>query len=45
MSVHVVLNLLHELGKNKLQDLPSILSLIHNEFNPLYINGLLLLVW
>ena len=34
MSAHVLLNLLNELGKrNKLQGLPSILSLFRNEFN------------
>ena len=34
MSVHVLFNLLNELGKrDKLQGLPSILSLFRNEFN------------
>ena len=34
MSVHVLLNLLNELGKrDKMRGLPSILSLFHNEFN------------
>ena len=34
MSVHVLLNLLHELGKrDKMRGLPSILSLFRNEFN------------
>ena len=34
MSDHVLLNLLHELGKrNKMRGLPSILSLFRNEFN------------
>ena len=34
MSAHVLLNLLHELGKsNKIRGLPSILLLFHNEFN------------
>ena len=34
MSVHVLLNLLKELGKrDKMQGLPSILSLFRNEFN------------
>ena len=34
MSVHVLLNLLNEFGKrDKMQGLPSILSLFHNEFN------------
>ena len=34
MSVHVLLNLLNELGKrNKMWGLPSILSLFRNEFN------------
>ena len=34
MSAHVLLNLLNELRKsNKMQGLPSILSLFHNEFN------------
>ena len=33
-SVHVLLNLLNELGKrDKLQGLPSMLSLFHNELN------------
>ena len=34
MSAHVLLNLLNELGKrDKMRDLPSILSLFCNEFN------------
>ena len=34
MSVHVLLNLLNELGKRyKMRGLPSILSLFRNEFN------------
>ena len=34
MSAHVLLNLFKELGKrDKMQGLPSILSLIPNEFN------------
>ena len=34
MSAHVVLNLLNELGKrDKMQGLPSILSLFRDEFN------------
>ena len=34
MSAHVLLNLLHELGKrDKMRGLPSILSLFRNEFN------------
>ena len=34
MSAHVLLNLLHELGKrDKIRGLPSILSLLRNEFN------------
>ena len=34
MSAHVLLNLLNELRKrDKMRDLPSILSLIRNEFN------------
>ena len=34
MSAHVLLNLLKELGKrDKMRGLPSILSLIRNEFN------------
>ena len=34
MSAHVLLNLLNELGKrDKMQGLPSILSLFPNEFN------------
>ena len=34
MSAHVLLNLLNELRKrDKMQDLPSILSLFRNEFN------------
>ena len=34
MSAHVLLNLLHELGKrDKIRGLPSILSLFRNEFN------------
>ena len=34
MSAHVLLNLLNELGKrDKMQCLPSILSLFRNEFN------------
>ena len=34
MSVHVLLNLLNELGKrDKMRGLPSILSLLCNEFN------------
>ena len=34
MSAHILLNLLNELGKrDKMQGLPSILSLFPNEFN------------
>ena len=34
MSAHVLLNLLEELGKSdKMQGLPSILTLFRNEFN------------
>ena len=34
MSAHVLLNLLNELGKSdKMRGLPSILSLVRNEFN------------
>ena len=34
MSAHVLLNLLLELGKgNKMQGVPSMLSLFHNNFN------------
>ena len=34
MSVHVLLNLLNELGKrDKMRGLPTILSLLRNEFN------------
>ena len=34
MSAHVLLNLLNELGKrDKMQGLPSILSLFHSELN------------
>ena len=34
MSAHVKLNLLNKLGKSdKMQGLPSILSLFHNQFN------------
>ena len=34
MSVHVLLNLLNELGKkDKMRGLPSIISLFRNEFN------------
>ena len=34
MSAHVLLNLLNELRKrDKIRDLPSILSLFRNEFN------------
>ena len=34
MSAHVLLNLLYELGKgDKMLGLPSILSLLRNEFN------------
>ena len=34
MNAHVLLNLLNELGKrDKMRDLPSILSLFRNEFN------------
>ena len=34
MSAHVLLNLLNELGKrDKMRGLPSILSLVRNEFN------------
>ena len=34
MSAHILLILLIELGKRaKMKDLPSILSLLHNEFN------------
>ena len=32
MSAYVLLKLLTELRKNKMQDLPSILSLLPNEF-------------
>ena len=36
MSAHVLLNLLNKLGKrDKMQGLPSILSLFRNEFNKL----------
>ena len=36
MSVHVLLKLLNEFGKrDKMQDLPSILSLFPNTFNKL----------
>ena len=34
MSAHVLLNILNELGKrDKMQGLPSILSIFRNEFN------------
>ena len=34
MSVHVLLNILNELGKrDKMRGLPRILSLLRNEFN------------
>ena len=34
MSVHVLFNLLNELVKrDKMRDMPSIISLLHNEFN------------
>ena len=34
MSAHVLLNLLHQLGKSdKMRGLPSILSLFRNKFN------------
>ena len=34
MSANVLLNLLNELGKrDKMRGLPSILTLLHNEFN------------
>ena len=34
MSVHVLLNILNELGKiDKMRGLPSILSLFRNDFN------------
>ena len=34
MSAHVLLNILHELEKrDKMQSLPNILSLFHNESN------------
>ena len=33
MSAHVLLNLLNELGKEKMRGLSSILSLFRNEFN------------
>ena len=34
MSAHLLLNSLNELGKrDKIQGLPGILSLFHNEFN------------
>ena len=34
MSAHVLLNLLKKFGKsNKMEGLPSILTLFHNEFN------------
>ena len=34
MSAHVLLNLLNELGKrDKMYDVPSILSLLRNEFD------------
>ena len=37
MSAHVLLNLLNGLGKrDKLRGMPSILSLVHNEFNKFY---------
>ena len=40
MSAHVLVNLLNELGKSdKMQGLPSILSLFHNKFNKFYSTG------
>ena len=40
MSAHVLLNLLNELRKSdKMQDLPSTLSLFHNEFNKFNTRG------
>ena len=40
MSAHVLLNLLNELRKrDKMRDLPSILSLFRNEFNKLKKTG------
>ena len=34
MSIHVLVNLLHKLGKrDKMRGLPSILCLFHNNFN------------
>ena len=33
MSIHVLLNLLNELGEDKIQGLSSILSLFRNAFN------------
>ena len=37
MSAHVLLNLLNKLGKrDKMQGLPSILSLFRNKFNKFY---------
>ena len=43
MSAHVLLNLLNELGKrDKMCGLPSILSLIRNEFNKFNNTGALM---
>ena len=40
MSAHVLLNLLNDLGKSdKMQGLPSILSLFRNELNKFYNTG------
>ena len=40
MSAHVLLNLLNELGKSdKMQDLPSILSLFRNDLKKFNITG------
>ena len=40
MSSHVLLNLLNKLGKSdKMQSLPGILSLFHNEFDKLNNTG------
>ena len=44
MSAHVLLNLLNELRKrDKMRNLPSILSLFHNEFNKFNNTGALML--
>ena len=40
MSAHLLLNLLNELGKrDKIRGLPSILSLLRNEFNKFSYTG------